>query len=262
MKWTKDAEQAVNRVPFFVRRRVRKRVEDEAKRRGSQIVTVEHVMDCQKKFLKRMESEVKGYQVETCFGPGGCPNRAVPDDDLAEELENLLKSEDLLGVLKSRVKGPLKMHHEFRVSISDCPNACSRPQIADIGLIGAVSPVIAEAECSLCGLCRDVCREEAIGLPETSRAPLINRDKCVACGECIRTCATGTLIEGEKGRRVMLGGKLGRHPQLARDLKGIRTRKDAIKIVEKCLRHYIRHCAEGERFGEILNRTGIGSLDE
>ena len=34
------------------------------------------------------------------------------------------------------------MHHEFRVSLSACPNACSRPQIVDIGLIGAVTPVL------------------------------------------------------------------------------------------------------------------------
>ena len=55
MKWTEEAEQAISRVPFFVRRRVRKRVEEEAQQSGSQIVTIEHVRDCQKKFLKNMD---------------------------------------------------------------------------------------------------------------------------------------------------------------------------------------------------------------
>ncbi len=144
MEWSQEAEKAVSRVPFFVRRRVRKRVEEEAKTRGGKIVTIEHVVDCQKKFLKNMADEVKGYQVETCFGPGGCPNRAVADEDLAEQLDTLLAEQNLRDFLLSRVKGPLKMHHEFRVSVSDCPNACSRPQIADLGLIGAVRPRVSE----------------------------------------------------------------------------------------------------------------------
>jgi len=262
MKWTGEAELAVGRVPFFVRRRVRKRVEEEARQRGSQLVTIDHVRDCQKEFLTNMDHEVKGYQVETCFGPGGCPNRAVAEDDLPEELEDLLKGRDLRNFLKTRVKGPLKMHHEFRVSVCDCPNACSRPQIADIGLIGAVSPRVTDSECSKCGICRDVCREGAIELSEDAEVPRIHPGKCVSCGECVRACPTGTLAEGEKGRRVLLGGKLGRHPQLGRELRGVHSRKTAMKIVDRCLQHYVRNCAEGERFGEILNRTGTEFVEE
>lgn len=262
MKWTGEAEQAISRVPFFVRRRVRKRVEGEARQSGSRIVTIEHVRDCQKKFLKNMDNEVKGYQVETCFGPGGCPNRAVAEDDLAEELEDLLKGHDLRNLLKTRVKGPLKMHHEFRVSLCDCPNACSRPQIADIGLIGAVSPRVTDAECSRCASCRDVCREGAIELSEDSEIPRIDRSKCVSCGACVRVCPTSALAEGQKGSRLLLGGKLGRHPQLGRELKGIYSRKDAMKIVDRCLQHYVRNCVEGERFGDILNRTATEFVEE
>jgi hypothetical protein len=44
---------------------VRKRVEEETARLGKQEVTLEHVRACQKRFLARMEDEVKGYQVET-----------------------------------------------------------------------------------------------------------------------------------------------------------------------------------------------------
>ncbi len=262
MKWSAEAEQAVSKVPFFVRRRVRKKVEEEAKQCGSRIVTLQHVKDCQKKFLKNMDEEVKGYQVETCFGPSGCPNRAVADDELGKELEDLLKAHDLRNFLKTRVQGPLKMHHEFRVSLCDCPNACSRPQIADIGIIGAVSPCVAEIECSRCGICREVCRERAIGLSENSEVPEIDYAKCVSCGECVRACPSGTLGEGKKGYRVLLGGKLGRHPQLGRDLKEIYSRKDAIKIVNKCLQHYMSNCTLGERFGEIINGTGLEFIDE
>ena len=87
MKWSKPAQDALSRVPFFVRKRVRKRVEEEAVRSGSDEVEPKHMETCRRRFLQNMENEVKGYQVETCFGPSGCPNRAVTDENLAKDLE-------------------------------------------------------------------------------------------------------------------------------------------------------------------------------
>lgn len=257
MKWTQQAEEAVARVPFFVRRRVKKRVEEEAGRRGSDQVTLEHVKSCQQRFLSNMDQEVKGYQVETCFGPSGCPNRAVADDELAKDIEKLIAGKELREFLKDRVQGPLKMHHEFRVSVSDCPNACSRPQITDFGVIGAARPENSTFPCSQCGACIAVCKEEALAHSEDSEPPALNADKCVACGKCISVCREGVLRKGEQGYRIQLGGKLGRHPQLARELQGIYTRDQVLKILEQCLQHFMEHNLAGERFGEILNRTGL-----
>jgi anaerobic sulfite reductase subunit C len=90
--------------------------------------------------LAAKEYGISGYQVETCSGTGGCPNRAIICEGLAEEIGQRLAEHDLKLFLKKIVPGPLKTHHELRISISDCPNACSRPQIADIGLIGACCP--------------------------------------------------------------------------------------------------------------------------
>lgn len=149
MKWTKDAKDDLSRVPFFVRKRVKRRVEEEAVRCGSNQVTIKHVRTCRERFLNRMEEEVRGFQVESCFGPGGCPNRAINSDGLTEQLEQKLAGRNLKVFLKERVKGPLKMHHEFRISISDCPNACSRPQIVDLGIIGACRPEVSNRYCQV-----------------------------------------------------------------------------------------------------------------
>jgi len=256
MKWSRQAEEAVARVPFFIRRRVKKRVEEEAGRCGSDHVALEHVKSCQQRFLANMDQEVKGYQVETCFGPGGCPNRAVVDDELVKDIERLLAGKNLREFLKERVQGPLKMHHEFRVSVSDCPNACSRPQITDFGVIGAVKPQHSGSPCSQCGACIAVCREEALAHSEDSRPPALEADKCVACGKCVAVCREGALKKGQEGYRIQLGGKLGRHPQLATELPEIYTRDQVLDILEKCLQHFMKHNSTGERFGEILNRTG------
>jgi anaerobic sulfite reductase subunit C len=258
MEWTKEAEQALFRVPFFVRKRVRKRVEEEAMGAGSQRVTIAHVRTCQQRFLNRMEDEVRGYQVESCFGPSGCLNRACAYGDIAERIEQEMSSRALKDFLKERVGGPLKMHHEFRVSISDCPNACSRPQIVDLGLIGACIPLVTNTPCSQCGACVEACRERAIELGEDR--PVLDEAACLACGQCIRACPTGTLLEGRKGYRVLVGGKLGRHPRLAQELPHVHSVEGAMALVGRCLDHYLAHCLKGERFGEIIERTGLGAL--
>ncbi len=260
MRWSSEAEEAVSKVPFFVRRRVRKRVEDEAVRRHSPEVTLEHVMACKRRYLENMDEEVKGHQLETCFGPTGCPNRTVTNDGLAAELEERLSAKKLRDFLRSKVAGPLKMHHEFRVSIADCPNACSRPQIVDFGVIAAARPRVSGQACSGCGSCVAVCRECAVEIDPTTDTARVDYEKCLNCGQCIKICPAGALDAETEGYRILLGGKLGRHPQLASELRGIYTKEQVAEILEKCLEHHMAHNTEGERFGEILNRTGFHFL--
>ncbi len=252
MQWTAEAEEAVKKVPFFVRKRVRSRVEKEAAAAGKTRVTLADVKTTQKRFLSNMSSEIKGYQLDTCFGPGGCPNRAVEGDALLEKIEALLKREDLLGFLQREVTGDLKFHHELRVTVADCPNACSQPQIKDIGVIGASVPVLTEADCTRCEACVAACKEDAVVLDDATDAPDIDAGRCISCGQCIRVCPTGTIAEGQRGFRVQLGGKLRRHPRLARELPGIFSEAAVLEIVRACVEFYKRNSRNGQRFAEIM----------
>jgi dissimilatory sulfite reductase (desulfoviridin) alpha/beta subunit len=171
-----------------------------------------------------------------------------------------LESYDIKGFLKKKIKGPLKFHHEFRISISDCPNACSRPQIVDIGLIGASVPTVAGDDCSQCMACVEACKEGAVDLFSDNLPPAIYPENCICCGQCISACAMDVIQEEKSGYRVLLGGRLGRHPQLGRELEGIYSPKECIEIVKKCLKHFFSHYREGERLGDIINRTGIDFL--
>jgi anaerobic sulfite reductase subunit C len=260
MKWTKEADQAIARVPFFVRKRVKQRVEEEAQRSGAGEVRLQHVQACQQRFLRNMEDEVQGFRIETCFGANGCPNRILDDEDLAGELEQIVSQRDLKTVLKARVAGPLKLHHEFRITLADCPNACSRPQIVDIGIIGARHPELSGEPCSGCGACVEVCREGAVTPADDSRAPHLDFSKCLACGQCPTVCPTGTLQEGQKGYRILVGGKLGRHPQLGTELKSIYSKRELLDILGKCLDLHMEYNISGERFGDVLNRIGLETL--
>jgi len=251
MKWTEEAEKAVKKVPFFVRKKVRTRVEDEAMAAGRKGVTILDVKTAQKRYITNMSSEIKGFQLDTCFG---CPNRAVETNSLFNSIENLLVKEDILKFLKQNVGDNIKFHHEFRITLADCPNACSQPQIKDIGIIGASIPEITENECTLCGQSVDICKENAITLNEKECRPEIDYNLCIKCGECIKKCPTGTIFEKKAGFRIFLGGKLGRHPRLAEELPGIFTEDDTLKIVKQCIDYYKKNSKNGARFANVYHR--------
>lgn len=260
MQWTSEAEAAVKKIPFFVRKKVRARVEKEAQEAGKKVVSLAEVRATQQKYLRSMKSEVKGYQIDICFGPNGCPNRANPADRLLENIERLLKEEGLLGFLQQSVNGDLKFHHEFRVTLADCPNACSQPQIKDIGIIGAAVPGVTDQQCTECEACIDACKEAAIELKTEGMGPQIDYERCLACGQCMAVCPTGSLETGCRGFRVQLGGKLGRHPQLARELPGIYTEKQVLNIVKDCLTLYKQRSTGGRRFSQIFSEADFDRL--
>ncbi len=251
MQWTAEAEAAVRKVPFFVRKRVRARVEEEARKAGLSLVTLAEVKATQQRYLSGMAAEVKGYQLDTCFGPSGCPNRIEAGEGLAERIEMLLRDADLLSLLRERVGPDLKFHHEMRVTLSDCPNACSQPQIKDIGIIAACRPRVGSDACSGCDACAQACHEDAVQVDPDGPRPLLDLARCCACGQCVRVCPTGTLAPGAKGFRVQLGGKLGRHPQLGRELPGIYDADTVLEIIAACLTLY-RERSRGERLGALL----------
>ena len=66
MKWSPEAETAIRKVPFFVRKKVRLRVEREAEDAGKDIVTLDDVKTTKARYLSKISAEVKGYQLDGC----------------------------------------------------------------------------------------------------------------------------------------------------------------------------------------------------
>ena len=63
MKWTQEAETAIKKVPFFLRKKVRLRVEKEAVKDGKMIVSLSEVNKTQKRYLNDMAADIKGYLI-------------------------------------------------------------------------------------------------------------------------------------------------------------------------------------------------------
>jgi anaerobic sulfite reductase subunit C len=260
MEWTKDAEEAVKRVPFFVRKKVRARVETQVMETGKKIVALADLKTAQNRHLQKMSEEIKGYQIDICFGPGGCPNRTFPSEILLERIEKMIAAEGLLSFLKHHVQGDLKYHHEFRITIAECPNGCSQPQIKDIGVIAALVPGLTDEVCTGCEACVEACPDNCIHLHTPPEKPEIDMERCMSCGKCVGVCPTQTIRERKRGFRVLLGGKLGRHPRLAMELPGVYAEDEVLEIIQYCISFYKRNSRHGQRFAQIFKKSDFDFL--
>ena len=85
----------------------------------------------------------------------------------------------------------------------------------------------------------------------------IDPERCMACGLCIFSCPAGTLGEASRGYRMLLGGKLGRNPRLARELPGIYNETDVLRIVDACITLFKDNSSGGKRFAEVLTDADV-----
>jgi dissimilatory sulfite reductase (desulfoviridin) alpha/beta subunit len=201
---------------------------------------------------RRITARETGYVLNVCRGTTWCEHSAAPGAVLVHKARQLLDGHNLGRFLAARLDGPVKAHHRFRVGVAACPNSCSQPQIMDVGFVGACVPSFTGEECLRCGACVEVCRDKAVRLPDEAAEPIIKFSECLTCGACARVCPSGCLAEGSTGWRVLLGGRLGRHPALAREIVGLHTDEEALAVLETCLDFFTAHYAPGRRFGEIL----------
>lgn len=209
-----------------------------------------------------MNNESSTYSLSPCRGGGTleCPHAMDLGPDFAQRLRRAVENsgwpEFIFGVHGDR----LRRHHRFGIHLSACPNGCSRPHIADMGFIRAAEPALDVDACTSCGLCAEVCPDEAISM-ETG-LPVIGRELCMRCESCVRVCPTGAMHSSASGWRVLVGGRLGRHPALARELPGLFDDDQAVKLLVRALRLFMEHYAPRKRFGAILGELGLEALQK
>lgn len=145
--------------------------------------------------------------------------------------------------------------HKFKIALSGCPNACTKPRENDIGFIGIVEPEIFPENCNGCGKCQNLCKEKAITIE--SDLPSIDPEKCAFCGDCISGCPTGSLKAKRTGYAVYAGGKMGRHPRLGQLVADFVNEEEGLSIIERSLDLYRLHGAPKERFGDTVQRIGF-----
>jgi len=202
-----------------------------------------------------MTDHLPAHTVKVCRGAALCPH-AVLGQDLSAELEAVLTGSGWPRFLAG-MNRPIRHHHQFRVAVASCPNGCSQPHIADFGLIAFARIGLEPDRCSGCAHCVTVCEEKALHLSDSIR---LDRSRCLGCAKCARVCPEQALRVDETGYRVLLGGKLGRHPRLAHEL-GFFSLAESLDVLGRVLDVYMKRHRPGLRLGELVERMGREEFD-
>jgi len=191
------------------------------------------------------------YSITRCKGiEQACPYLIPEVPDPGKSLEDMVTDSGWPELLRAATKGRPKPHQQVRIVQAGCPNACSRPQIADFGLIRAGIPAIDAAFCSNCGACAATCPEGAIESLEGAHR--IDPAKCLYCLRCRGVCPEGALEAETTGYRVLVGGRLGRRPMLARELRWVYSPRQGLDLLAGCLALLRRHFVPGVRLGDLV----------
>lgn len=192
------------------------------------------------------------FDLTMCAGANGCPLAIIDTYKTAEKLADEINKYMFEENLENKDQGIVLSHQMFKVAVAGCPNACSNPSIMDFGVIGSKIPEQGEVDCIECKKCIKSCKEDAIIIKD--KILQFNYEKCVFCGDCIKVCPTNVIEIRKEGYRILVGGKLGRHPQLAYELEEVYTEDSINKIFGRCIKQY--KINDNNRIGGIINRMG------
>lgn len=202
--------------------------------------------------------EEYGYRIDVCRGlaAGRCPHVLGAPAGLADRARAVAEASGWSRTLSGLLRPP--RHHElFSISLAGCPNGCSRPHIADFGLIAAARPEFDNSLCTGCTKCVRACREGALRLRAGTIE--IDRSRCLDCGACARACPAGALCLPETLFRVVVGGRLGRRPKLAEELPVRLSETGALAALDRAMEIAAVLYRPGVRFADLVAETELGA---
>jgi dissimilatory sulfite reductase (desulfoviridin) alpha/beta subunit len=173
----------------------------------------------------------------SCPGTERCKYANIDTISLAKKIDGKLFGKEM----------PVKM----RIAISGCPNACTSPMLNEIGIIGRIRPVRIPGQCTGCGTCVQYCKENAIVIRQGVSE--LKPDKCVQCGICIRSCPFDLLKAEHSHFLVLVGGRRGRHPKIARELLTVEEEDSAVRAVEKIVQWVYRRAWSGRLLSDQMD---------
>lgn len=271
LAWDNDAAAALGGVPFLVRPLARRKVEERVAAQGRDRVLLSDFAEAEARFRAvmggRSEKELEGLLpqenrpgvsltvLEACRSElSGCPNRLIDVEAWRQALQEWLDRDQVSERLRGRVGDPQVLyHHKLRLAVAGCPNGCSRPQIADLALVGLVRPEFHLDHCQGCGACARDCPDQAIAMVDDR--PRWDENACQGCLACQKACPTECILTSAPAARLLMGGKLGRHPHLARVVGEVGDPAQAAEACRAAVENYLNTANPDERFAAWWTRT-------
>ena len=186
--------------------------------------------------------------VTACQGCRICPSGVIDAPELAVAVDREFYGQPV--------------PHKFKVGISGCANNCLKAEENDIGIKGWIEPRWGGKACTFCGICAAVCPSKTIEVSPEQAVVSVSHAGCIGCGDCIESCPTRAMGEGNRGYQLYAGGKFGRAPMLGWKIFRILCSPEEVMAAVRSVIEFYR--AEGrsrERFGDTLMRTGFDALE-
>jgi C_GCAxxG_C_C family probable redox protein len=157
----------------------------------------------------------------------------------------------------------VSLPHKFKIALGGCPNNCVKPNLNDLGIIGAKVPAYDEAACRGCKKCQieAACPIHAAQMVDGKLK--IDTSQCNNCGRCVSKCPFHCTDEATYGWRIYIGGRWGKKVAQGQMLNKVFTDKqEVLDIVEKSILLFRSEGISGERFADTIHRIGFEKAQE
>lgn len=157
----------------------------------------------------------------------------------------------------------VNLPHKFKIALGGCPNNCVKPNLNDLGVIGAKVPLYDKDKCRGCKKCQieASCPIKAAGMQDGKL--VIDETVCNQCGRCVGKCPFHCADEGTYGWKIYVGGRWGKKVAHGKMLnKLFTTEQEVMDTIEKAILLFRSEGISGERFADTIDRIGFEKAEE
>ena len=157
----------------------------------------------------------------------------------------------------------VSLPHKFKIAVGGCPNNCVKPNLNDLGIIGARVLSFDVDKCRGCGKCQLAAACPVHAAQVIDGKLVIDEAICNHCGRCISKCPFHCNDEAVDGWKVYVGGRWGKKVAHGQMLDKIFTdRQEVLDVVEKAILLFRSEGKPGERFADTIDRIGFEKAQE
>ena len=156
----------------------------------------------------------------------------------------------------------VSLPHKFKIAVGGCPNNCVKPDLNDLGIVGARVPGYEQEKCKGCKKCQVALSCPIHAAKMVDGRLVIDPKLCNSCGRCVGKCPFSCNDESTYGWKVYVGGRWGKRIAHGRVLGKIFTDKEELmSVVEKAILLFRDQGESGERFADTIERIGFENAE-